>query len=79
MHEPYRLPKIPGAREAIAAGKAAGAFTGWLSGSGSSVLCMAKVDDSARVGAAMSKAFMAAGVASDVRWLAADNEGLRLE
>ena len=79
MHEPYRLPKIPGAREAIAAGKAAGAFTGWLSGSGSSVLCMAKVDDSARVGAAMSKAFMAAGVASDVRRLAADNEGLRLE
>jgi homoserine kinase len=79
MHEPYRLPKIPGAREAIAAGKAAGAFTGWLSGSGSSVLCMTTVDDSARVGAAMSEAFMAAGVASDVRRLASDNEGLRLE
>ncbi len=79
MHEPYRLPKIPGARAAIAAGKAAGAFTGWLSGSGSSVLCMTTGDDSARVGAAMSEAFMAAGVASDVRRLAADNEGLRLE
>ncbi len=79
MHEPYRLPKIPGARAAIAAGKAAGAFTGWLSGSGSSVLCMATVEDSARVGAAMSDAFMAAGVACDVRGLAADNEGLRVE
>jgi homoserine kinase len=79
MHEPYRLPKIPGARAAIEAGKAAGAFTGWLSGSGSSVLCMTTVDDSARVGAAMSEAFMAAGVASDVRRLASDNEGLRLE
>ena len=33
MHEPYRLPKIPGAREAIASGVSAGAFTGWLSGS----------------------------------------------
>jgi len=79
MHEPYRLPKIPGAEAAIAAGRAAGAYTGWLSGSGSSVLCVTTMSEADRVGAAMASAFTVAGVASEVRALAADNEGLRLE
>ena len=40
IHEPYRLPRIPGASDAISSGVGAGAWTGWLSGSGSSVLCV---------------------------------------
>ncbi|HEY3756489.1 MAG TPA: homoserine kinase [Opitutaceae bacterium] len=79
MHEPYRLPKIRGAAEAIAAGVGAGAYTGWLSGSGSSVLCVA---DSARapvISAAMAGAFAAAGVPATGRVLAADNHGLRVQ
>lgn len=79
MHEPYRLPRIKGAADAIAAGIAAGAYTGWLSGSGSSVLCVAAQSDSERVGAAMAAAFTLVGVASEIRRLQADNTGLNLE
>lgn len=79
MHEPYRLPKIKGAKAAIAAGIAAGAYTGWLSGSGSSVLCVSLKKEAAHVGAAMAAAFSALGIASEVRSLQADNDGLNLE
>lgn len=79
MHEPYRLPSIPGARAAIDAGCAAGALTGWLSGSGSSVLCVCRRADVAPVSAAMTTAFQRAGLASVARALIADNEGLRVE
>ncbi len=75
MHEPYRLPKIRGGREAIAAGVAAGGYTGWLSGSGSSVLCVCESGVADAVGAAMVAAFAAAGVPSEARNLAADNVG----
>jgi homoserine kinase len=78
MHEPYRLPKIPGAREAIAAGVAAGALTGWLSGSGSSVLGVARPAQAAKVARAMGQAFRAAGVACRVYRLSADNSGLQI-
>jgi homoserine kinase len=79
MHEPYRLPKIRGGSEAIAAGVAAGAYTGWLSGSGSSVLCVCEANTAAAVGAAMVAAFAAAGVPSEARDLAADNVGYVVE
>jgi homoserine kinase len=79
MHEPYRLPKIPGARAAIAAGVAAGAFTGWLSGSGSSVLCVSSRATAEPVGKAMAGAFGQAGIACETRILSADNDGLRLD
>ncbi|MBC7369763.1 MAG: homoserine kinase [Undibacterium sp.] len=79
MHEPYRLPKITGAAPAIAAGTAVGAYTGWLSGSGSSVLCVAPTAEAAQVGEAMAAAFAAVGIASEVRALSADNAGLNLE
>jgi homoserine kinase len=76
IHEPYRLPGIPGGADAIRAGIAAGAWTGWLSGSGSSVLCVSARDAAPRVLAAMQAAFRRAGLASDGRILAADNAGL---
>jgi homoserine kinase len=79
MHEPYRLPKIRGAREAIAAGVGAGAYTGWLSGSGSSVLTVAPRSAAATVGQAMAGAFAEAGVKSVARSLFADNAGLIVE
>ena len=79
MHEPYRLPKIPGAAGAIEAGIAAGAFTGWLSGSGSSVLCLGAREIGPGVASAMKAAFATAGVRSEARELEADNHGLTLE
>lgn len=79
MHEPYRLPLIRGGAEAIAAGRAAGGLTGWLSGSGSSILCVARTPDGPAVSRAMESAFSQAGVAAESRILTAENEGLRLE
>jgi len=79
MHEPYRLPRIPGGRAAITAGVSAGAYTGWLSGSGSTVLCVAPRTVADAVAQAMQAAFSAAGLTSTARVLTADNTGLVLE
>ena len=79
MHEPYRLPRIPGGRASIAAGVAAGAYTGWLSGSGSTVLCVAPRAVADKVADAMQQAFAAAGVSSNARLLTTDNTGLAIE
>jgi homoserine kinase len=78
LHEPYRLPLIPGAKNAIEAGVAAGALTGWLSGSGSSVLCVTRPAKAARVGRAMAAAFAAHKLPSTIHPLFADNHGLRV-
>jgi homoserine kinase len=79
LHEPYRLPRIPGGRAAIDAGIAAGAYTGWLSGSGSSVLCVCTAPVVAGVSAAMRAAFAVAGIPSEARDLCADNTGAVVE
>jgi len=78
LHEPYRLPLIPGAKNAIESGVAAGALTGWLSGSGSSVLCVARPTKAARVGRAMATAFAAHKLPSTIQLLHADNAGLKV-
>ncbi|MBL9205195.1 MAG: homoserine kinase [Opitutaceae bacterium] len=79
MHEPYRLPRIPGGRAAIDAGVAAGGLTGWLSGSGSSVLCVSHRAQAGQVVQAMQSAFTAQGVGSEARILFSDNRGLVIE
>ena len=76
IHEPYRLPSVRGGSEAISAGVAAGAWTGWLSGSGSSVMCVCERPRAERVLAAMTAAFAKASMPSDGRILLADNEGI---
>jgi homoserine kinase len=78
LHEPYRLPLIPGAKSAIEAGVAAGALTGWLSGSGSSVLCVTRPAVAAKVGRAMAAAFAAHKLSGTVHLLRADNSGLKI-
>lgn len=78
LHEPYRLPLIPGAKTAIEAGVAAGALTGWLSGSGSSVLCVTRPAKAAKIGRAMAAAFAAHKLPATVHLLFADNSGLRV-
>lgn len=78
VHEPYRLKNIPGAADAIAAGVSAGAYTGWLSGSGSSVLCACGAEAVDSVMAAMREAFRLAGLESVGRDLCADNTGLEI-
>lgn len=53
LHQPVRLPQVPGASEAIDAGVAAGAWCGWLSGSGPAVALLAESDAVAAVIAAL--------------------------
>jgi homoserine kinase len=79
VHEPYRLPRIVGGRDAINAGIAEGAWTGWLSGSGSSVLCVCEKARAASVSEAMAAAFVRVSMPSESRILSADNEGLVVE
>jgi homoserine kinase len=79
MHQPYRLPLIPGGSQAIAAGVAAGAYAGWLSGSGSSVLCVCDEAAADVVADSMRAAFLAHHVSCTVRNVAADNEGVIVE
>ncbi len=76
LHQPTRVPGIIGAREAIAAGLEAGAFSGWLSGSGSSVLCVGPESVARAVGDAMSEAFSRQGTECGVYLLKSDNQGL---
>ena len=78
MHEPYRLPKIRGASAALAAGNQSGALTGWLSGSGSSVLCVCEPTQAEKISSAMRAAFADASVKCEARVLMADNTGLQL-
>jgi homoserine kinase len=41
LHQPYREPLVPGLRQIIDAGQQAGALGGFLSGSGSTIACLA--------------------------------------
>jgi len=55
---------------------AAGALTGWLSGSGSSVLCVARPRVAAKVGRAMAATFALHKLPATIHLLQADNKGL---
>jgi homoserine kinase len=56
LHEPYRLPLLPGSSEALAAAREAGAFAANLSGSGSALVAIAEHNTVAAVAHAMATA-----------------------
>jgi homoserine kinase len=67
LHEPYRLPLIPGAQAAVAAAKAAGAITVVLSGAGPSLLAFSPSPSQLKsIAEAMQSAFTHAHLASEV-------------
>lgn len=72
MHQPYREQLIPPLSRVIRAGEKAGAIGGWLSGSGSTIICLT-VERSEAVAAAMHRVLPD----STVRILAADPTGLK--
>ena len=57
LHVPYRLPLVPGASEAAAAARAAGAWAVTLSGAGSGLIAAVPTGAEERVGRAMAQAF----------------------
>ena len=73
IHQPYRAPLIPGMDAILAAGVKAGAVGGWLSGSGSTLMCLA-VDHADDVAKAMQRKMPKAAV----HVLKPDNAGLKV-
>ncbi len=76
IHEPYRGKLNPFGKESIEAGCAAGAYTGWLSGSGSTVVCAAPKPRALEVGKKMHAVYEANGYAARVFRLSVENDGL---
>jgi len=73
LHQPHRLPLVPQLNAVIRAGEKAGAIGGFLSGSGSAIICLA-LKDAHRIAAAMRRTI----ANSEVLILRADNSGLRV-
>lgn len=73
LHQPYREPLVPFLKDVIVAGETAGALGGWLSGSGSTICCLAPDEVSSRK---ISRAMLSrAPKGSRVALCAADNTG----
>jgi homoserine kinase len=73
VHQPYRQRLIPQLSEVIRAGVAAGAIGGWLSGSGSAIMCLT-LRNPFKVARAMQDLLPE----SDLKILSADNHGFRI-
>jgi homoserine kinase len=74
LHQPYRLPLIPGAVAALEAGKKAGASAMALSGAGPALIAFSSQTE-ADIGAAMKRAFESAGMSARVFELETSYEG----
>lgn len=77
LHQPYRKKLLPQLDDVIARGGEAGALGGWLSGSGSSVICVTEQKETA-VANAMSEVFRASRIRCQTFVLHADNDGTRV-
>ena len=75
LHQPHREPLIPFLSTVIAAGEAAGALGGWLSGSGSTICCLTSSDPDS-VAAAMLRAANSPGARTVIT--RADNQGCQV-
>lgn len=78
IHQPYRELLNPFGSESIEAGCHDGAYTGWLSGSGSTVVCVGPPKKANKIAAAMEQIYTANGVKSRAYRLVAQNEGLTI-
>ena len=66
LHQPYRLPLIPGAQAAMQAARQAGASALALSGAGPSLIAFSRQPADAGIGLAMQYAFMQAGLTARI-------------
>jgi homoserine kinase len=78
LHQPYRLPLIPGAQAAMEAAKGAGAAAVALSGAGPSLAAFSAHRDPA-IGGAMQRAFAAVGISARVFDLRPSEAGAHVE
>lgn len=78
IHQPYRELLNPFGHESIEAGCHSGAYAGWLSGSGSTVICACPPSVVNAVLDAMQNAYQVNGIQSRTYRLHADNQGIRI-
>jgi homoserine kinase len=78
LHQPYRKKLVPQLDEVIAKGEEAGALGGWLSGSGSAIMCITEQKEKA-VAEAMAGVFARDRIACETHILVADNDGTRVK
>lgn len=78
IHQPYRELLNPFGRESIDAGCSSGAYAGWLSGSGSTVVCVCPPSEIKKVLEAMQQAYEVNGIQSRAYRLCCDNHGLKV-
>jgi homoserine kinase len=78
LHQPYRLPLIPGAREAMDAAKEAGASAVALSGAGPSLIAFSAKEDAA-IGEAMKREFESVGLTARIFELRVSDKGAEVE
>ncbi len=74
VHQPFRERLVPQMARVIRAGERAGAIGGWLSGSGSAIMC-ATLEKAAAVAAAMQRELPN----SEMKILTADNDGAKVQ
>ena len=84
LHQPYRLPLIPGAQSAMDAAKEAGASAVALSGAGPSLIAFSSNAESAipqrdTIGEAMMRAFEAAGLKTRIFYLGVSSRGAEIQ
>jgi homoserine kinase len=77
IHQPYRLPLIPGAAEVLAAAQEAGALGVAISGAGPTLLALA-TGDTAPLAQAIRTAWESQGVRPEVLTVEVDREGLQV-
>jgi len=75
FHQPYRQKLLPPLFDVIRAGERAGALGGWLSGSGSTIMCVTMRDPN-QVAAAMSRVLASRKIRSMAKVLMATNQGV---
>ena len=78
LHQPYRLPLIPGAQSAMDAAKQAGAAAVALSGAGPSLIAFSSKAE-AGVGEAMKRAFEEAGLKARIFYLRVSSRGAEIQ
>jgi homoserine kinase len=78
LHQPYRKKLVPQLEEVIAKGEEAGALGGWLSGSGSGIMCLTESKEKS-VSEAMAGVLSRDNIRSDMHILVADNDGTRVK
>lgn len=79
LHQPHRLPLLPGLAQAIQAARAAGAAGAFLSGAGPTVMALCPPEQAGAVAQAMAAAMEDAGQPAQSRTLAMATAGARIE